>query len=71
MVVIGDYDLEVNGKRKEHALKLEDVPSDKVHFVTIPNTGKKELYIKQMNNNPIEIVGIFAEIRDFEQQEDE
>lgn len=71
MVVIGDYDLSINGKRKEHALKLEDVPSDKVHFVTIPNTGKKELYIKQMNNNPIEIVGIFAEIRDFEQQEDE
>lgn len=71
MVVIGDYDLSINGKRKEHALKLEDVPSDKVHFVTIPNTGKKDLYIKQMNNNPIEIVGIFAEIRDFEQQEDE
>lgn len=71
IALFGDYDLSINGKRKEHALKTENTPTDEIHFVTIPNTGKKKLHIKQMNSNPIEIIGVFAQIRDFEQSEEE
>lgn len=71
IALFGDYDLSINGKRKEHALKVDDSVNDEIHFVTIPNTGKKKLHVKQMNNNPIEIVGVFAQIRDFDQMEEE
>lgn len=73
VVVIGDYDLEISGKRKEHALKNDssDVVVGDVHFVTIPNLGGKEVHIKQLNDNPIEIIGVFAQITGYDQREDE
>lgn len=72
VLLYGNYDIKINGISKSMPFNQKnDSLYDEVHFVSFPNVGKKQLHFEQMNKEKIEVLGVFAEIKDFEQGEDE
>lgn len=68
IIVFGNYDLEVNGISKRYALNEEikgNIYSENPHLLEFTNSGRTELYVKQINNERIDIIGIYAQIKDF------
>lgn len=68
MIVFGNYNFRVNEIKKDYAFGGEikgSIYSEKPHLVDFPNVGKSELHIKQTNNSRIDIIGIYAEIKDY------
>lgn len=59
----GNYNLKINNQTKSVGFgENTDNFYEKIHYIDMANIGKEELVIEQLNNEKIEIVGIFAEI---------
>lgn len=59
----GNYNLKINNQTKSVGFgENTDNFYEKIHYIDMANIGKEELVIEQLNDEKIEIVGIFAEI---------
>lgn len=74
ILCFGKYEFKVNGKTVRDTFKHLKEPDnlyEEVHTITTHNVGKNYLRLEQISNKKIEIVGISAEVTDFEKGEDE
>lgn len=61
ILVLGNYSLKVNGKKKEITTLNQEIKpfEDNIHIVEFPNLGGKVLEVEQVNDEKLEILGIF------------
>lgn len=74
LLCFGDFEGTINGRKiypEFNNSEDKGTMLDHIHIYNIPNAGKKYLKILQKSKEKIEIVGISAEVLDFEQGEDE